>query len=104
MGENSEENLFSGRSASLEEISRIWDGALLENKRHFLRAILETFSDARVSDDGQRIGLVEFGQLAKDDFCQMPKNIAGYIAMAYDSDRKIFNCGQAKKATGIITG
>jgi len=80
-----------------EEILKAWDGASLEKRSHFFRAILETFSDARVMDDGQPVGLVEFSRLTKKNLCDMPKKIRSYIIMAYDPEKKIFNFSQAKR-------
>jgi len=101
MGEKTEENPLSCRPASLEEISGVWDGAPLENRRHFLRAILETFSNASIADNGQRIGLVEFSRLAEKKLGSITKNVQDYIIMAYDSDKKNFNFSQAKRRVEV---
>ncbi|MDP1834021.1 MAG: hypothetical protein Q8L11_03795 [Candidatus Moranbacteria bacterium] len=100
MGESLEDNPLDC-PVPLEDVAKVWNGASLEKKRHFLRTILETFSNARVADDGQRIGLVEFNRLVEEKFCKMPQNIRGYVVLAFDSERRIFNCGQAKKVAGI---
>lgn len=85
-----EEEAALGQSVSLEEASKVWDGAPLEKKRHFLRVILETFSDAQTMDDGRKIGITEFYCLAGNILLDMPKKIQGRIVAAYNPDRGNF--------------